>query len=158
MAATSARSWTNATPAPDVAFLDKEWLCYNSTSRQLVMSYTRFFFGFDGQSGAGQVELARARVPADPQNLSAGDWGRPSTVWPEESDMVNTGAYVSVAPNGDAYVSWERNVDSNTFNGDPYVFIHAARVRPAMSRQQSAVRRTHGSSPSGNGTPARPVE
>ncbi|MBA2558946.1 MAG: hypothetical protein H0V07_03515, partial [Propionibacteriales bacterium] len=45
-----------------------------------------------------------------------------------------TGAYVSVAHGGDSYVSWERNVDSNTFNGRPYVFIHAARVRVGSTR------------------------
>ena len=116
-------------PPPAAAFLDKEWISYDSASRTLAMSYTRFFFGFGGQSGAGQVELVRARVPADPAALSRASWGRPSTVWPEEASVVNTGAYVAVAPGGDAYVSWERNVDSNLFNGDPYVYIHAAQVR-----------------------------
>jgi hypothetical protein len=118
------------TPDPDLAFLDKEWLSYDPSSRQLAMSYTRFYFGFNGQSGNGQIELVRARVPANPARLSARAWTPPVRVWPEERDVVNTGAYVSVAPNGDSYVAWERNVDSNLFgSGNPYVYIHAARVR-----------------------------
>jgi hypothetical protein len=114
---------------PDTAFLDKDWLSYDPVSRRLAMSYTRLFFGIGGQSGAGQVELVRARVPADPGALTAAAWSAPAVVWPEEPDTLNTGAYVALAPGGDAYVSWERNVDSNLFNGDPYVYIHAARVR-----------------------------
>jgi hypothetical protein len=123
----------NGTPAPDLAFLDKEWLSYDPTSRMLAMSYTRFFFGIDGQSGTGQIELVRARVPANPADLSASNWSRPITIWSEETDTVNTGAYVSVARNGDAYVAWERNVDSNLFNGHPYVYIHAAKVGAGAS-------------------------
>jgi hypothetical protein len=115
---------------PETAFIDKEWLSYDAASRGLAMSYTRAFFGFGGQSGAGQVELVRARVPSNPSALSAGAWSAPIVVWPEEPDTQNTGAYVALAPGGDAYVSWERNVDSNLFNGDPYVYIHAARIRP----------------------------
>jgi hypothetical protein len=115
---------------PDTAFIDKEWLSYDAASRRLAMSYTRAFFGAGGQSGAGQVELVRARVPSNPSALSAAAWSAPIVVWPEEPDTVNTGAYVALAPGGDAYVSWERNVDSNLFNGDPYVYIHAARIRP----------------------------
>jgi hypothetical protein len=115
-------------PAPDLAFLDKDWLSYDAHSRQLVMSYSRFYFGVHNQSGNGQIELVRAHVPAHPQLLRAGDWSKPVVVWPEERQVVNTGAYVSVAPNGAAYVAWERNVDSNQFNGNPYVYIHAARV------------------------------
>jgi hypothetical protein len=115
-------------PDPDLAALDKDWLSYNAHSRQLVMSYTRFFFGVHRQSGFGQIELVRAHVPAHPQRLRAGDWSSPVVVWPEERRVVNTGAYVSVASNGAAYVAWERNVDSNQFNGKPYVYIHAARV------------------------------
>jgi hypothetical protein len=76
------------------------------------------------------VELVRARVPSNPAALTAAAWSRPVLVWLEEPDTVNTGAYVALTPGGDAYVSWERNVDSNLFNGDPYVYIHAARVRP----------------------------
>lgn len=114
---------------PNLAFLDKEFISYDPTSRQLAMSYTRFFLGLNGQSGTGQIELARAHVPADPTSLNAGDWKQPAVVWPEERDTVNQGSYVSVAPSGDAYVSWERNIDSNQFNGNPSVYIHAALVR-----------------------------
>ena len=122
-------SFSNPTPAPDAAFLDKEWLSYDPTTRALAMSYTRFFFGFGGQSGAGQVEMVRAHLPSNASALKASNWSDPITVWPEEPTTVNTGAYISVASNGDAYLSWERNVDSNLFNGNPFVFIHAARVR-----------------------------
>jgi hypothetical protein len=115
-------------PPPDIAFLDKDWLSYDSHSRVMAMSYSRMFFGIGSQSGTGQVELVRARVPDDPATLGPSAWGPPTIVWPEEPRVANTGAYVSVAPNGDAYVSWERNVGSNLFNGDPLVYIHAARV------------------------------
>jgi hypothetical protein len=115
-------------PAPDLAVLDKEWLSYDSGSRMLAMSFTRFFLGFGGQSGAGQVEVARAVVPADPATLSGSAWQSPAVVWPEEKTVVNTGAYVAMAPGGDAYVAWERNINSNLQNGDPYVYVHAARV------------------------------
>jgi len=114
---------------PNTAFIDKEWLSYDSVSRRLAMSYTRFFFGFGGQSGTGQVELVRAWVPSDPRALTPASWSAPITVWPEEPDTLNSGAYVALAPGGDAYVSWERNIDTNLFNGDPYVYIHAARIR-----------------------------
>lgn len=117
-------------PDPDLAFLDKEFLSYNPVSRQLVMSYTRFFFGVNGQSGTGQIELVRAQVPRNPGKLKAKSWGSPVLIWPEERDVINTGAYVAVAPNGDAYVSWERNwLGFFLNNGNPYVYIHAARVR-----------------------------
>jgi hypothetical protein len=115
-------------PAPDLALLDKDWLSYDSRSRVLAMSYTRFFFGFGGQSGAGQVELARAVVPADPATLSGSAVQPPAVVWPEEPVDVNTGAYVAVAPGGDTYVAWERNISSNLRDGDPYVYVHVARV------------------------------
>jgi hypothetical protein len=114
---------------PNTAFLDKEWLSYDTVSRRIAMSYTRLFFGIGGQSGAGQVELVRARVPSNPAALTAASWQPPVTVWPEERTTLNTGAYVSLARGGDAYLSWERNVLSNLSNGDPYVYIHAARIR-----------------------------
>lgn len=114
---------------PNLAVPDKEWLSYDKVTRTVVMSYTRFFFGVGGQSGNGQIELVRAHVPTDPRGLTKASWSRRITVWPEEATVVNQGSYVSVARNGDAYVAWERNVDSNLFNGNPYVFIHAARVR-----------------------------
>jgi hypothetical protein len=116
-------------PPAKLALLDKDWLSYDSVSRTMAVSYTRFFFGFGGQSGNGQVELVRAHVPRDPTLLSSSAWSPPMTVWPEESSVENTGAYVSMASGGDAYVSWERNVETNQSNGNPYVFVHAARVR-----------------------------
>jgi hypothetical protein len=117
---------------PDLAMLDKEWLSYDPVTRSLAMSYTRdFFIGTTGgHSGNGQVELVQASVPNDPTTLSASSWSAPITVWPEEPNTVNAGAYVSLAPGGDAYVAWERNIVTNRTSGDPYVYIHAARVRP----------------------------
>jgi hypothetical protein len=91
------------------------------------MSYTRFFIA-GGHSGTGQIEMVRAHLPADPGRLASESWSGPITVWPEEPATVNQGAYVSVGRNGDAYVAWERNVNSNLSNGDPYVYIHAARI------------------------------
>jgi hypothetical protein len=97
--------------------------------------------------GLGQIEVARAHIPATPTAPSAASFGTPITVWPEErfcpagtpsSERTqcgadNQGAYPAVAPGGDIYVAWERNVDSNLgVSGDPYVYEHAARV-PAGS-------------------------
>ncbi|MDQ1722931.1 MAG: hypothetical protein QOI26_2665 [Pseudonocardiales bacterium] len=119
----------SVTPSPGLAIVDKAWLSYDRTTRTLAMSYTRFFFGIGGQSGTGQIETVRAHLPSDPRSLTAADWSSPITVWPEEPATLNEGAYVSVASNGDCYLSWERNVNSNLVNGDPFVYIHAARVR-----------------------------
>jgi hypothetical protein len=120
-------------PPPDFAQPDKDWLSYDAKTRTLAMSYTRFFFGFGGQSGLGQIEVVRAHVPANPATLSSAAFSAPIVVWPEEPTDVNTGAYVSLAPGGDAEVAWERNWNSNLFNGDPYVYIHAARVPAGAS-------------------------
>jgi hypothetical protein len=43
-----------------------------------------------------------------------------------------------VAPNGDTYVAWERNFESNLFNGRPRVFIKTALIR-ARGHSPSAV-------------------
>lgn len=115
---------------PGLAFLDKEWLSYDRASRELAMSYTRFFFGLAGQSGTGQIEMVRARIPRDPVALSSTAWSGRIVIWPEERKRVNQGSYVDVAPGGDAYVAWERNVQPFSFAGDPYGYIHIARVRP----------------------------
>jgi hypothetical protein len=146
-----------AEPAPDLSQPDKDWLSYDPASRTIALSYTRFFLGVGGQSGNGQVELLRAHVPADPRTLAAADFGSPIVVWPEEPLDENEGAYVSVAPGGDAYVGWERNWQTNLFNGDPYVYIHAAVVRagataPAAGGPDAPVVVTQGqqnSSPAG---------
>jgi len=114
---------------PDSAFLDKEFLSYDATTRTLVMSYTRFFSSFP-HSGTGQIELVRAHVPADPATLLKTDFSPPVVVWPEEGEVVNQGAYPAVAPGGVAFVAWERNVDTNLFFGNPYVYLHVARVQP----------------------------
>jgi len=130
-------------PSPNLAALDKDGLSYDPTTRTLAVSYTRFFLGIAGQSGLGQIEVARARVPANPMTLASRSFGRPVVIWHEEQfcppgtssseasqcGAENEGAYVSVGTNGNAYVAWERNWQSNLFNGDPYVYIHAALVK-----------------------------
>jgi len=126
--------------------VDKEFLAYDATTRTLALSYTRFsFFG----SGLGQIEVRRATVPADPADLSVVDFTHPVVVWNEEEfcrdsseltqcGAVNQGAYPAVAPNGDVYVAWERNILSNVFfSEDPFVYIHAA-VVPAGADAPSA--------------------
>ena len=112
-----------------IAFLNKDWLSYDPVSRTLVMSYLRDFFGDGGQSGLGQVEMVRAHLPRDPRTVTAASWSRPIVVWPEERTVENAGAYVAVAPGGDAYLSWERNIGSNQDGHNPFVFVQTARVR-----------------------------
>jgi hypothetical protein len=145
-------------PPPDIATLDKDFLAYDPASRTLAVSFTRFFIT-GTHSGNGQVEVARAHMPASPTALTAASFGTPITVWPEEQPCpagttssehtqcgaVNQGSYPAVAPGGDVYVAWERNIDSNLGgSGDPYVYEHAARI-PA------------GSSAVAVGGPAHPV-
>jgi hypothetical protein len=144
----------------DLATLDKDWMAYDPHSRTLAVSYTRFFFPpppvcdpngctfpSGGHSGNGQIEIVRAAVPADPARLSAGSFGAPAVVWPEEPNCadgvtssparrcgaLNQGAYAAVAASGETYVGWERNVGSNIVDGDPFVYIHAARVPAGRS-------------------------
>ena len=120
-------------PAPDIALLDKEWLSYDPASRTLAVSYARIFLT-GARSGNGQVELARAHVPANPAALTSAAFGNPVVVWPEEPTVINTGAYVAAAPGGTAYVAWERNIVSNLGgSGDPYVYIHVAAVAPGAT-------------------------
>lgn len=124
-----------------VSLLDKEFLAYDPLTRTLAMSYTRFYV--DGRhSGNGQIEVVRAIVPSDPQALSETDFAKRVVIWDEEPycnfpelpseatqcGAINEGAYPAVAPNGDMYVVWERNWQSNLFGGDPYVYLHAALV------------------------------
>jgi hypothetical protein len=126
---------------PGQALLDKPFLAYDRTSRTLAMSYTRFFLG-RRRSGLGQIEVARAHVPASPVQLTTASFQR-AVIWEEEQfctngsevnqcGAVNQGSYPAVAPGGDVYVAWERNIESNLFfSGDPYVYIHAALVPAA---------------------------
>jgi hypothetical protein len=72
--------------------------------------------------------MVRAQLPGDPQRLTSKAWSGPIMVWPEEPATLNTGAYVSVGGNGDAYIAWERNALTNLSSGDPYVYIHAALI------------------------------
>lgn len=124
-----------------VALLDKEFLSFDPTSRTLALSYTRFPLG-GRHSGLGQIEVVRGIVPADPALLSEADFTPRVVVWPEEDfclgpvatpadrcGALNQGAYPAVAPNGDVYVAWERNIETNLYFGlDPYVYLHVARV------------------------------
>ena len=65
---------------PNSAFLDKEFLSYDATTRTLVMSYTKFFENFSVHSGNGQIELVRAHLPADPTTLAKTDFSQPVVV------------------------------------------------------------------------------
>lgn len=128
-----------ARPTRDSAFLDKPFLSYDRTSRTLAMSFTSFLANRN-RSGLGEIDVVRAHVPAAPAGLTTAAFGTPIAVWHEEPfcitgseanqcGAVNTGSYPAVAPNGDVYVAWERNIDSNyQFSGDPYVYIHAALI------------------------------
>src|SRR5450631_1368011 len=109
----------STTPPPDISLLDKDFLSYDPASRTLAVSYTRFFLtGI--HSGLGQIEVARAHIPATPTALSAASFGTPITVWPEEQfcpagtpssertqcGADNQGACPAVAPGGDIYVAF----------------------------------------------------
>ena len=113
-------------PAADVAFLDKDFLAWDQTSRTLAVSFTRFFIS-GAHSGQGAINLARAHVPQNAGSLTSADF-HTTLVWPEERNDENEGAYVALAPGGDAYVAWERNLDTNLFNGDPRIYEHLAFV------------------------------
>lgn len=158
-------------PPVNLGLLDKDWLSYDSGSRTLAVSYTHFFFPPEpnctptgctpppaGHTGSGQIEVVRAKVPAAAGGLTAASFSRPVVVWREEPNCpegtlssesarcgaVDQGAYLAVAPGGDTYVAWERNIDSNLGSNDPAVYLHAA-VVPARS------------STVGVGGPAQPV-
>ena len=166
-------------PPTDLASLDKDWISYDPASRTVAVSYTRFYFPLlvcgptgcttSGHSGNGQIEVARAHLPIRPTALSSADFRRSAVVWPEEAfcpagvpsseqlrcGAVNQGAYVSVAAGGASYVAWERNIDSNLANGDPYVYEHAALIpagasNPSRGGSATPVVLTTGQ-PNGNG-------
>jgi hypothetical protein len=111
---------------PNIALLDKAFLTWDQASRTLAMSYGRFFLT-GNHTGQGQIELARAHVPADPTQLGSAAFHR-VVVWPEEPMDENAGAYAAIAPNGDTYVAWERNLFTDLFNGDPHVYEHLALI------------------------------
>src|SRR5205823_14928825 len=119
-------SFFSDNPDPNIAFLDKDFLSWDQTSRTLVMSFTRFFLT-GAHSGQGEIDIARAHVPAAAATLKKADF-RTIRVWPEEQLVENEGAYTAVAPGGDTYVAWERNVDTNLFTGDPHIYEHLAVV------------------------------
>jgi hypothetical protein len=113
-------------PPPNIAFLDKDFLSWDGSSRTLAVSFTRFFIS-GNHSGQGEIDIARARVPAQATQLASSDF-HTIAVWPEEPNDENEGAYPAVAPGGDTYVAWERNLDTNLFNGDPHIYEHLALV------------------------------
>jgi len=121
-----------------LSFLDKPFASYDTVSRTLAIAYTSDIIVPFRHSGLGQVEVVRATVPTSPASLTSASFGDPVVVWHEEPFCtngseanqcggINTGSYPVVAPGGDIYVAWERNIQSNLFfSGDPYVYIHAA--------------------------------
>ena len=115
-----------AVTASNIAFLDKDFLAWDQTSRTLVVSFTRFFIS-GSHSGTGAINIARAHVPVAAGQLTSAAFHTIS-VWHEEPADENEGAYAAVAPGGDTYVAWERNLDSNLFDGDPHVYEHLALV------------------------------
>jgi len=147
-----------------LSVLDKDWVSYDPSSRTLAVSYTRLFFPPEpvcgptscttppgSHTGTGQIETIRAHVPLNPAALNTASMTKPMVVWGEEPacprrtpssekarcGAVDQGAYVAVAPGGDTYLGWERNIDSNMLgSGDPYVYIHAALI-PARSNHPS---------------------
>jgi hypothetical protein len=108
----------------NIAFLDKDYLAWDQTSRTLAVSFTRFFIS-GTHSGQGAINLARAHVPVNATALTSADF-HTASIWHEEPLTENEGAYVTLAPGGDAYVAWERNIDSVLFNGDPHIYEHVA--------------------------------
>lgn len=118
-------------PPANIALLDKEWLSWDQGSRTLAVSYSRDFLT-GRHTGAGQVEIKRAHVPANPARLTTAAFGAPIVVAPEQF-QVQTGAYVTVAPGGASYVAWERNFVSNIGDGDPYIYEHVALVPAGAS-------------------------
>jgi hypothetical protein len=140
-------------------FLDKEFLAYDPVSRTLALSYTDFRFSPPQHCGDGEINLVRATVPANPAQLKSTDFSDPIVVGPEiggdcsfENFVIQEGAYPAVAPGGDIYVGWERNWETNLFNGDPYVYIDVALVRAGESAPARTVTASLGqanSSPEG---------
>jgi hypothetical protein len=113
-------------PPPNVALLDKPFLSWDASSRTLVASFTRFFL--DGShSGQGEIDIARTHVPVNAEQVTSANF-HTIAVWPEEPFDENSGAYPAIAPGGDTYVAWERNLDSNLFNGDGHIYEHIAMV------------------------------
>jgi hypothetical protein len=110
----------------NIAFLDKDFLAWDQTTRTLAVSFTRFYIS-GRHTGTGAINLARAHVPVAAGQLGSADF-RTISIWHEEPVDENEGAYATVAPGGDTYVAWERNLDSNLFDGDPHIYEHLALV------------------------------
>ena len=123
--------FSSGTPPRNLALLDKDWISWDQSSRTLVVSYSRIFL--NRGTGAGQIEIKRVRVPANPTTISPADVGTPIVVAPEISQVQN-GAYTVQAPGGATYVAWERNLESNIGNGDPYIYEQWALVPAGASR------------------------
>ncbi|MGN6378871.1 MAG: hypothetical protein ACTHNU_07975 [Gaiellales bacterium] len=117
--------------SPKTAFLDKDLLSWDQSSRTLVVSFTRFYLT-GNHSGQGEIDIARAHVPANATTLSASDF-QTIRIWSEDRFDENEGAAPAVAPGGTTYVTWERNLDTNLFNGDPRIYEHIAMVPAGAS-------------------------
>jgi hypothetical protein len=128
---------------PNAAFLDKEFMSYDPTTRTLAMSYTRFLpFNYPTTCGNGQIEVVRATVPPNAATITGSDFSSPIVVQPDsgcQSSVFASGAYPAVSPNGDIYVAWENNIQSNQFDGNPYVYIMAAEVRAGATTPTTPV-------------------
>jgi hypothetical protein len=118
--------FNGSNPPNNVAVLDKDFLAWDGTTRTLAVSFTRFFIS-GNHSGQGEIDIARAHVPAAAEQLRSSDF-RTIKVWAEEQNDENSGAYPAIAPGGDTYVAWERNIDTNLFNNDPHIYEHLALV------------------------------
>ncbi|MBV8549849.1 MAG: hypothetical protein JOY54_01015 [Acidobacteriaceae bacterium] len=120
----------NCSATGPTAFLDKDFMSYDPHTRTLAVSYTRFTFsGY----GTGQIEVVTAQLPTSVAQLTSSEFSAPNVVWPEEPVVENEGSYPVVGYNSttktpDIYVVWERNWFTNQFDGDLYVYIHAAEL------------------------------
>ena len=145
--------FSSGTPPRNLALLDKDWISWDQSSRTLVVSYSRIFL--NRGTGAGQIEIKRVRVPANPTTISPADVGTPIVVAPEIAQVQN-GAYTVQAPGGATYVAWERNLESNIGNGDPYIYEQLALVpagapRPTVGGPGRSLIVTRGQTPNVGG-------
>ncbi|MBA2459968.1 MAG: hypothetical protein H0V43_13570 [Gemmatimonadales bacterium] len=85
-----------ASTLPD--FLDKPLIAVDPQGDDVYVSYTRFF----GGGGFGQIEL----VASHDGGLT---FGAPVVIQPETPGTVHQGSEPAVGPNGEVYVTWERD-------------------------------------------------
>jgi hypothetical protein len=145
-------------PGGQTALLDKDFMSYDSKTRTLAVTYSRFTFsGY----GTGQPEVVTATVPTSPPLLTSANFSKPVMIWPEESVYENEGVYPALAYDSstgkdDIYVAWERNWYTNQTDGNPYVYVQAALIpvgasAPSIGSPSSPVVVTAGQLNSVNG-------